>query len=231
MSKFDKKNYGDVVIPMTLLNNKWLLVKPVWNNANESTLLMLIVQLHLNNRINEQSLSALLNNLKQGKLDRRVNTYHCKYNDKWYSDESMQDILIDVISELNVQDIPIQKMIYYVNRYLNKPRNYCIDYIIGNYILPLIKRIDYHHIDIASNLLKDFNLSYYPNVRSYDNYEPWGYCCEDCDGKYSDYKFSQYKSYVLDQAVKDIKQAFKTYFDYLRDESYYRNPNPVNLLD
>lgn len=234
MSKFDNKNYDGVVIPMSLLNNKWLLQKPTPTNSNESVLFMLIVQLHVNKRINDQSLSALFNNLKQGKLDRWVNTYHCTYNDKWYGDESMLDILIDVVSELNPQDIPIQQMIYYVNRYLNKPRNYCIDYIISNFILPLINRLhwcDYDSLYGEVNLLKDFNLSYLPNVQSYDNYSPSGYCCEDCDGNYNQYKYSQYKHYVLDQAIKDIKKVFKTYFDNLRDESFYRNPCPVNLLD
>jgi len=227
MSRFEKKNYGKVVIPMKLINRYSGLER-------EQILFTLIVQLHINGKINEQSLSALFNNLKQGKLDRRVNTYHCTYNDKWYNDESMLEILIDVISELNVLDIPMQKMIYYVNRYLNKPRNYCIDYIIGNFILPFINQSansqHYGGYECTLSKLRLFNLTL-PDICGYDNYEPSGYCCEDCDGDYEDYKNWRYKYYVLDQAITDIKSVFKTYFDNLRDESYYRNPNPVNLLN
>ena len=227
MSKFEKKHYGDVVIPMRLID--------LYNGLEREQLLFtLIVQLHINGKINEQSLSALFNNLKQGKLDRRVNTYHCTYNDKWYNDEPMLYILLDVVSELKAEDIPMQRMIYYVNRYLNKPRNYCIDYIIGNFILPIIKQYEnachYGGYDYTLSKLRLFNLTL-PDVESYDSYKPCGYCCEDCDGDYDDYKNSTYKNYVLYHSVKDIKQAFKTYFDNLRAESYYRNPNPVNLLD
>lgn len=227
MSKFNIMNYRGIVIPVELINKYSGLER-------EHVLFTLIVQLHINGKINEQSLSALFNNLKQGKLDRRVKTYHCTYNDRWYYDESMLDILINVVSELYPQDIPMEKMIYYVNRYLNKPRNYCIDHIIGNFILPIIKQyqnaIHYGGYDHTLSKLRLFNLDL-PCVQSYDIYEPSGYCCSDCDGDYEDYKSWRYKYYVIDQAITDIKLAFKTYFDDLRDESYLKNPCPVNLLD
>jgi outer membrane receptor for ferric coprogen and ferric-rhodotorulic acid len=68
------------------------------------------------------------------------------------------------------------------------------------------------------------------NYQKYDNYEPFGYCCEDCDGDREQYKRSNYEHYVWCNVREDIRKDLNSYFNGIRDESYLKNPMPANLF-
>ena len=226
-------NFGNARIPIRILNSNHV--------SDESKLFILLVVFHRNKLISDHSLKDLLGNLKAGKLNRRVGTFHCKLNNVWYNDESILNIYIDVLSNVRGEtDIPMKDFLQYVNRYLNKPRNYCIDFIIGNYIIPFVNSYAMNHYNCSDyerdeviRFMRLFNISSTlttENYVSYDKFQTTGYCCYDCDGSYKQYKRSQYNTYIWDNVRKDIKAEFKKYFDGIRDESYLKNPNPVDLL-
>jgi len=193
-----------------LLSDTWFL------NRNE-TLFLTIVLLHYNGLINDESLKGLFRNLRNKTLDRRVNTYHCKINDQWYNDETMFNILSEVLNDsyITKPEIDITEFIKYVQQYLSKNKNYCLDYIYYQFVKPYINNYG------NSNILK-YILSFKINmdVNSID-YEPTGcYCCEDCDGLYSDYKRSNYNFNVVRENKKIIETSIKKYFDSIRNKRY-----------
>lgn len=231
---YTSNNFKDAVIPIEILNS--------YKITDENKLFILLVVFHRNKLISDHSLRDLFNNLKAGKLNRRVGTFKCKLNNVWYNDERILNIYIDVLSNVHDTVIPMKEFLEYVNKYLNKPRNYCIDYLISNFVLPFFDDCDSKHNywygssydrDQAVRILQSFNISKTlnnPNGYDYDRYEPTGYCCEDCDGDYENYKRSQYECYVWGNVREDIRKDLDNYFNGIRDESYLKNPMPANLF-
>lgn len=227
-------NFKNAVIPIELLNS--------YRIEDEQKLFILLVVFHRNKLISDHSLKDLLSNLRAGKLNRRVGTFHCKLNNVWYNDESILNIYIDVLSNVRDKDIPMGEFLQYVNRYLNKTRNYCIDYIISNYVLPIFDGCDYnlnywdksnYEREQSIRLLTLFNISdtlTKSNYQKFDNYEALGYCCEDCDGDKEQYKRSNYEHYVWSNVREDIRVDLNDYFNSIRDKSYLKNPLSVNLF-
>lgn len=232
---YKSNNFKDAIIPIEVLNS--------YKITDENKLFLLLVVFHRNKLISDHSLKDLFANLREGKLNRRVGTFKCKLNNVWYNDESILNIYIDVLSNVRDTTVPMSDFLQYVNRYLNKPRNYCIDYIIGNYVLPFFDDCDTKHQywhggtsymrEQAQRMLQMFNISETlnnPNTYDYDRFEPTGYCCEDCDGDYDEYKQSQYECYVWCNVREDIRKELNDYFNGIRDESYLKNPIPANLF-
>jgi hypothetical protein len=206
-----------------------------WRGYGHSTLeqsniaFIIIVALHEAGRINDERLKAMLKSLKAGTLLRKINTYHCKINDRWYTDELMYNILLDVYWEIDTKKlpIPVSDFLEYINLYLNKKKNYCIDHLYHEFVEPYID-----NIESPGNgwLIKTFNI---PGLdTAYISYEEAdrkyglgsGYCCEDCDGCYGEYKRSRYRWYYAKDQEKRLSKLFNDYLDTLRTPGYKLNP-------
>jgi hypothetical protein len=201
---------------------------------NEYLVMLVFIQLHLESKINRDRLKAFFkqyNNVDQTNpyptysFLRKINTYHCTINNKWYSNELMFSVWMDCYSELcTKQDFEIETLIKYLSTYLNKPRNYCIDFIYFNYIQPIIRGYENWR---GFELLNSLNL-YDNTFMSYEKFkDTWqatsGYCCSDCDGCLSQYKQNRYQAYIgYDLRDKSEKKA-KEILNSLKTESALKN--------
>lgn len=200
------------------------------NETNEN-LFVVISLLHINGFINNQSLHALFKSLKENKLNRQINTFHSKINNKWYNDEHIleiyEDILETSISEhknslkirrlnklnslnglpkINYKtELNFEETLKYLNKYLNKNRNYCIDYLFYEFIRPAISRYRYYQY---LNRMFDYNFEKFK--RDTSDYE---YCCDYCCGPYDQwYEYREDSSYdgIENRICEEISKFLNT---------------------
>jgi hypothetical protein len=204
-----------------------------YNIEDENIALLCIINLHLDKKINDTKLLALFKQYNNKNLIRKVNTFHCKINNKWYNDENTLNIYIECYNEFCLKrDLDIETCLKYFNLLLNKNKNYCIDFLYFNFCEPLINNIIHYDRfnDSVINILTE-TLSIRENKMSFESFKDTsmatsGYCCSDCDGCLSEYKFLQYRSYLgfdfKEKIEKDIKEELnklKTY--YVRNNFLY----------
>ena len=136
--------------------------------------------MHYNKLINDQSLNSYCNNYKNDTLLRRINTYHCKINNTWYTDIPSIDPLIDVyVNQCSDVELSLDVILKYLNRFLNKNKNYCIDQFYYKYVKPIIESSnDISKIDWNN---KDLNIKSYDQLERDGSLYPSFYCCVDCD--------------------------------------------------
>lgn len=202
-----------------------------WNSyiSNKAVLFLIITHLHIQNKINDARMRAMFLSLKKDTLIRRVGTYHCKINDRWYSDEGMYDILLEVYNDICVRrDLDIEIVLTYLNKFLNANRNYCINYIYIEFIVPLFNNLDYYkNVQLLKTFeLKNFNVNYVSYEDADRNGDlSDGYCCSDCDGCYSEYKRSRYNyRYNMPSNIKQMKQYFIDELNSLKTKGYEKAP-------
>jgi hypothetical protein len=190
-----------------------------WSSNNsplesENVVLLVIINLHLDNKITDKKMFALFKQYNQKTLLNAKTTYHCNINDEWYNDESMYEVYLDCYHKLcQKRDLELDVILKYLNLLLNKNKNYCIDAYYTKFIEPLIDNLSRdifgykrYNVEILSNLGANFE-----NYMTYDEFQDtWqatsGYCCSDCDGCLSQYKQYQYEQYL----GYDFKQKIQT---------------------
>ena len=168
----------------------------------------LLIFMHKYGVINDDRLIALFNNARKNP-EARKGTYKCTINDKWYHDEKFIDILYDAwIKHPNYPgsrgEIEMEELINYVNRFINKPRNYCIDWIRSHYLESVVDNIRKWNINELVKITDSFGIKSSVYVSEYF-FEPSGHCCEDCDGPWEDYKASRYEYDVIRPTIEDLK--------------------------
>jgi hypothetical protein len=196
---------------------------PKYNIDEDNIALLCIINLHLDEKINDAKLLALFKQYNNKTLIRKVNTFHCKINNKWYYDENTLNIYIECYNELCTQrDLDIETCLKYFNLLLNKNKNYCIDFLYFNFFESLINNIiDYvNGYDSVINILTE-TLSICENKMTYNQFKDtsmatFGYCCSDCSGCLSDYMFSQYRSYMGFDYKEKIEKEVKKYLNNLK---------------
>lgn len=172
--------------------------------------------LHFNGKITNHQLSLYLSRYEKLRdeknpfsyeLCRRVNTYHSRINDEWYTDESFDDILHHICeTTCDKLEMTFDEILKTLNIGFNKRKNWCVNYLGLKIIHPLISIVD---VDKTYKILHkmgfDFDyVSYEEADRKYNLSS--GYCCDDCSGCYSNYKRNEYYSrYRLDrEKVKSL---------------------------
>lgn len=207
---------------------------------NDKNVLVLLSLLHINGFISDKSIVALFKKLKEGKLLRRVNTYRSNVTKEWYNDETIYNIYQDVLqTKLNPKNaheklmrerinklrkinglepkqyktfLTFDEMIKYLNLYLNRNRNFCIDHLYFEYIKPLIKQYKYDKRNLRS-LFNNHDFSNHETIRNnYETRSGSGYCCEDCDGPWENY-ISFYKDGDDRQTEKDITKEISNFLN------------------
>jgi hypothetical protein len=199
------------------------------NIDSKLVVFLIITHLHLQGKINDDKMKAMFLGLKKGTLLRNVNTYHCKINDTWYNDESMFTILCNVYNDVCIRkDLDIEVVLTYLNKFLNANRNYCINYIYIEFIVPLFNNLsDEKNVKLLKTFeLKGFNVNYisYEEADRRGDLEN-GYCCSDCDGCLGEYKRSRYSYYYnTPSGVGEMKQCFINYLNSLKTKGYEKAP-------
>lgn len=207
-------------------------------NTKESTMFVLISLLHINGFINNDSLFSNFKGLKSGKIFRTVNTYYSKVNKEWYNGEYILDVYEDILnSKLNPRikkeierlgrinkllkisglepkklksELTFDETMKYLNFYLNKNRNYCIDHLFYEIIKPSINTWGKSKINYMFNY--DFSSIEYKHRHLDDCGE---YCCEYCCGSYDSWVESQ-NEYNRDRKDAEVKkEIIKMISDFL----------------
>lgn len=179
--------------------------------SNENKIFLVISLLHANGIINNDSINSLFKNLRKGKLNRTVNTYRSNINKQWYNYENIYDIYDDILDDMINPKSPkailrlerinklrringlepksyktflnFEEVMKYLNLFLNKNRNFCIDHLFNEYIKPAIRQSEYS-ISYINNMF-DYDFSYFERTNSYSD----DYCCEYCCGDYDDWYY------------------------------------------
>lgn len=218
-----------------------LIYKTRWNIDLESKdkLFLLLVAMHYNKILDDVKFTGKMKLLREGTLNRRINTYHCNINDKWYNDENMVDVLEDVWngSKQAKMDIPLKQFLIYINKWINKPQNYCVNYCYTQFIKPVVERYapkaygwgNDTVYDRYGDFLKEYGFRI--EIVRFDDFDRYvtGYCCEDCDGPYEQYRESQFNYYYAKNNLIEIKKEIFGVLDTFRTKDYLRNPDRVIL--
>lgn len=193
-------------------------------HTDETTSVMILSFLHYNGIINDENLKAKFNQLRNGTLLRNIKTHKSSINNKWYYDQRMIDILYHSFeNSYKPKNIPIKDFINYVILYTQANKSYSINWIYYNVVEPFLNKYrDDYELQFKFDL---FEVKFGHEVVSYEKYEPSGYCCEDHDGDYREYKQFMYKHYVANDNFKKIKQTFINYFNSLKKHKQNHIPN------
>ena len=196
---------------------------------DRNIILLIIINLHIDKKINDAKLKALFKNYRNKTLTRFVKTHHCTINDKWYNDENMKQIYLDVYEDMPKKDLTIEQVLPYLNLLLNRNKNYCIDFIYKQYVEPITSSIyclNDEQIDLFNSFkIGEISLTPYYEMIGLGS----GYCCEDCDGDYEAYKWARYESLMSAEFTKNLLDKVKSFLQGKKTASSYRNPNNILL--
>ena len=180
-----------MIIDSVLLKNEML--------SSKTRVFLMIVFLHYNKIITEEKMKGMLRSLRKDTFIRRVNTHKCSITGHWYDNESTFEILKDAFeySHIRSKTIFYKEFITYINLFLNKNYNYCLNWIYHELIEPTLKNI-WNHMAVSS--LQSFRyfkinlVSYddypYTNKGSWDYYSSCSYYSKS--DAYNDYLRSQF---------------------------------------
>jgi len=208
---------------------------------NDKPLLLMLVLLYHNGSINRESFLALCKQHKAGKMDRYIKTYHCKINDKWYSDQPLFDVYLDVFYKAGINKVDFKSILPHFMLYTGKGKNYTIDWFFYQFIEPLINTyinsgsyfsLNDWKINQIIRAFQTFEINFSSNLQTFsnyvDNYGASGYCCDDCDGDYETYGSYRYISDVIEPNKKSFRQDFSKSLNSFKDNSYLKNPKLID---
>jgi hypothetical protein len=194
---------------------------------DRNIILLIIIHLHINKKINDVKLKASFKNYRNRTLNRLVNTYHCRINNKWYNDEQMKTIYLDIYEDIEKKDLTIEQVLPYINLLLNKNKNYCIDFIYKQYVEPISSLTYYSYGEVLeifdSFKIKGIELISFEDAIGLGD----GYCCEDCSGDYEQYKYSNYEDLMSNDFKKKFLSKSKEFLRNKKTASSYKNPNNI----
>jgi hypothetical protein len=208
------------------------------NLTDETKCLLYIIFFHFNGYISDAQRKGMFKSLRTGELLKSKPStyktsrqglkgcYHSKINNKYYNDEYIVNIFEDIFSGKMWGQMPVfidfDVLIKYLQLYLNRPKNYCIDYIFYQIIKPTVDSFKYSDMYYAFRYLDLFGLDKKDfNIQSYESLEHdllFGYCCEDCDGDAGLYKASRYECYYLGTYKKEVNKQIKDFLCSKRDK-------------
>ncbi len=202
-------------------------------------LYLIVTFLYHNGIINRKKLLSVYKSCKEGTLERRIKIHHCKINNKWYDDESMYNIYVDVYKDFRVQikEIDFNDLIPTLLLYNSKSKNYCIDWFFYIIIKPILDKynniLSYGFFDDYTSeryiqMIKSFDIEFKSDIRTFDEWErtasDFGYCCEDCSGDYNEYMINQY-CYRNINNDKLLKADFSNALNKFKSPEYLKNPS------
>lgn len=189
--------------------------------------ILIIMSLHLNKKITDTKMFAMFKQYREGTLIRKVNTYHCKINDKWYNDTSTFEAIMDCYNDLCIKgDLSLETCLSYFNKLFNMNRNYCIDHFYFSYVKPIINNMNNRDgLKILNRVgIRDLDFITFEKFKSsYGAMD--GYCCEDCDGCPSQYARSRYTQHIGRDYMEKYKDLAKGQLNAHKNSSGLKNPH------
>jgi hypothetical protein len=220
------------------------------HSENNRTLLLIISFLYHSEKINRARFLALSKQIKENKMDRRVNTFHCTINDKWYTDERTLNIYLDVFYNPNADtmvsavkgkilwhDVDFKDILPILMLHTGKNKNFTIDWLFYEFIQPILEKYEQsgHYFSVnewgiqqSLQMMQTFGIDFTKsNMKPFHQWKDGnvsGYCCEDCDGEYESYASNQYACYVVSNNKKTLREDFSIALNRFKDPSYLKNP-------
>lgn len=139
------------------------------------------IVLHKNKHINRKKLLAIFKKVNDKSILVRKNLHHCSITDNWFEKESLYNVTYEAMKNLVTDpEITIEDLVNYSQLLLNKPRNYCLDWVRDQILKPVT------NYAIGCQALSSLT-SFHPRLIVFEqNMEFYctnsSYCCEDCDG-------------------------------------------------
>ena len=195
---------------------------------DKNIILLILIHLHIEKKINDAQLKALFKNYRKGILHRYVKTYHCSINDKWYNDEPMLEVFFDIYNDIPNKDLTVEQVLPYLNLLLNKNKNYCIDFIYKQFFEPTVIFMNIFS-DSSIDFINSFKLGIDIPTYSQTTDLGSGYCCEDHDGDYEEYKRRNYEYVVSRDLPQKLKDKAKSFLQSKKTASSYKNLNNILL--
>jgi len=124
-------------------------------------------------------------------------------------------------------NIEFEDFLKYVQKLLNKNRNFCIDWIFFSIVKPLI---DSSSSYTALNQLRSLDVEEFDDrFLTFEEADRkhelgFGYCCDNCDGDYKQYKRNRYERMYLDNMEDKAKKVFKQFLFSKKTADAIRNP-------
>lgn len=198
------------------------------NISNNDIAILAVFKLHHDKIINDDRLKAYCAQYRNNTLVRKINTYHCRINNEWYNDTSSFEPLMDsYFHKCDGVDLPVDVLLGYLNKLLNRNKNYCIDHLYFTYYKPIINQCDAPSDIAFSSFNHDLDFPSYEYLDSKGILSS-GYCCRDCDGCLGEYKRNAYRSYIGYNWREKIDTEVKKFLISKKTKEYYKNPH--NLL-
>jgi len=201
--------------------------------SNEAKCLLYIIFFHNSGLIYDNKRKGMFKSLRDGKLLFPRNgipgikgAYHSKINDKWYNDDFILDIFEDILCDKTIEPIEFDVLIENIQLYLNKTKNYCIDFIFEHILRPFTQSFYYSGI-YRFKYLETLGIAEHVDVRSIEDCFDLdlGYCCEDCDGDLETYKSYRYEYYYVDNYTKEVNKYINDYLNSKRNKGNKFTPN------
>lgn len=210
--------------------------------SSNNKLFFYVSLLHANKLINDDSLNALFGQLRNDKLSRQIKTFHSKINNQWYDCEHTTNIYFDILeSKLDhrymskeellklkrvnklrkIDNLPekqtktfltLDETLKYLNKYLNKNKNFCIDHLFYDIIKNILEKHTIEYNVQTMSFLLDMDVKILVN-RYEDNSSEYDYCCEYCCGEYDDWINSRHSSNnenIQENVLSDISKELDT---------------------
>jgi hypothetical protein len=107
----------------------------------------------------------------------------------------------------NGYSMEFKDFIPYLITFLNKPRNYAIDFFKSSVIESVLNS---YNVQYRQNYdaVASFEIGHVLTYYDYERYEPSGYCCEDCDGEYENYKSHRFEYDYFERNKEELKKQF-----------------------
>jgi hypothetical protein len=138
----------------------------------------------------------------------------------------MKNIYLDIYDDIPRKDLTLEQVLPYINLLLNKNKNYCIDFIYKQFVEPIANSIYYSY---KTDLIESFKLFKIDETSFYIEGLGDGYCCEDCDGSYTEYKGNKYQIEVANIIKNNLIEKAKSFLQSKKTASSYKNLNNILL--
>lgn len=190
-----------------VLNNSY------WGSKEKEYALLVYAFLHKTGVITDEKLKGALSTIRTGKFFRRLRTYHCQIQNRWYDSESTDSLLTDLVDyfDLKYKIMTVDELVEYVRLLHNKNYNWCINYIYEQYYKkPLQDVTDYNYYRYNNVLVHiDQYLKIEEHSRESSGYDDCCCCCGCCSNSYyyDDYK----RRYYREEAVRITKQLVQMF--------------------
>jgi hypothetical protein len=166
--------------------------------SQEYRFFLILAALHNEKKISNELLKGQFSSLRKGDLLKRKNTYNSKISKRWYNFDSMEHIFEDYLYLIK-GEIEFETIIGYLNLYLNKNYNYCLNVFAVEFISKLYDAWDptychdtnfYDHIKFYV-----FGENLFP-MKKESYYSCCDYCgCCGCTNKYKKNEILDYKDF------------------------------------